>query len=102
MDGGPDDGAGGLVRMQRGLDDYYYHADEMGSTVAVTGAGGAVLERYEYGDFGQPRFYDGAGLPLAAAPGRPDDGPSAQTDFFRRTGPPPAPRPRPPWRAVAG
>ena len=33
-------------------DDYWYHQDDLFSTMAVTDGAGAVVERYEYGDYG--------------------------------------------------
>ncbi|MBI4717155.1 MAG: hypothetical protein HY763_05065 [Planctomycetes bacterium] len=53
-----------LLTMQRGGADYYYHADDLGSIMAVSNAAGAVVERYEYGDYGLPQFLDAAGSPL--------------------------------------
>ncbi len=45
---------------------YYVHADEQYNVVAVTNASGAVIERYDYGDYGQPFIYDGAGSSITA------------------------------------
>ena len=39
----------------------------MGSTMALTLDDGSVAERYEYQDFGEPEFFDGAGNPLAGS-----------------------------------
>jgi len=55
--GGLDD----VMNMQRGGTDYHFHHDDLGNVMAVTDAAGNVVERYEYGDFGEPMFYDGAG-----------------------------------------
>ncbi len=38
--------------MIRGGQTYYYHADGLGSIVAITNATGAVVQRYEYDSFG--------------------------------------------------
>ncbi len=46
------------------LDTYDYHTDDLGSVVAVTNASGAVVERYRYDDFANPRFFNGAGAPI--------------------------------------
>jgi len=54
----------GVVHMRRDTDgngtpeDYYFHADDQFNVVAVSDASGAVVERYEYGDFGLPEFLD--------------------------------------------
>jgi hypothetical protein len=60
--------------MRRGGEDYFYHTDDQFNVMAVTDSSGAVVEHYDYGDFGYPQFYapDGAardataiGTPLA-------------------------------------
>jgi RHS repeat-associated protein len=33
---------------------YYYHADDLYNVMAVSDAAGQLVERYEYGDYGQP------------------------------------------------
>lgn len=38
--------------------DYWYHADDLFSTMVVTKADGTVAERYEYDDYGKPRVMD--------------------------------------------
>ena len=53
-----------LLNLRRGGKDYYYHADDLGSVMAVTEASGKVLERYDYQDFGQPEFFDANGRKL--------------------------------------
>ncbi|MBI4559839.1 MAG: hypothetical protein HY706_19800, partial [Candidatus Hydrogenedentes bacterium] len=50
-----------------GGDTYWYHQDELGTTVALTDATGAVAERYVYGPFGTPIFYDGSGQPIGGS-----------------------------------
>ena len=66
-------GAGGeLLSMEEGadvngngvLDSYFLHKDHAGNVVAVSDAAGALVERYDYDDYGKPRFFDGAGGPL--------------------------------------
>lgn len=55
---------GDVLSMRRGPADYYVHADEGYSTVAVTDALGNVVERYGYEEYGEPSVFDGAGQPL--------------------------------------
>jgi YD repeat-containing protein len=43
----------------------YYHCDELRNTLALTDAAGNVIERYEYDDFGLPRFLTVDGLPMS-------------------------------------
>jgi RHS repeat-associated protein len=38
-------------------EDYFFHADDLYNVAVVTDATGAVVERYEYGAFGQPTIY---------------------------------------------
>ncbi|MBW8017968.1 MAG: RHS repeat protein, partial [Planctomycetes bacterium] len=49
-----------VLHMRRGTADtaidYYYHTDDMYNVMAVTDSAGAVVERYEYGDYGEPDF----------------------------------------------
>ncbi len=47
-----------VLTMRRGGQDYYYLADANHNVVAVTDSTGAVVERYGYGNFGQPALYD--------------------------------------------
>jgi RHS repeat-associated protein len=47
--------------MRRGAADFWYHADDLGSVRALTDGAGLAVERYEYGDFGQPKILDGSG-----------------------------------------
>jgi hypothetical protein len=46
------------------LDAYFLHKDHAGNVVAASDAAGAIVERYDYDDYGKPRFFDGAGGPL--------------------------------------
>lgn len=48
-----------------GTEDHYYHADDLGNVMAVTDGDGDVVERYEYGDYGTPAFFDATGGPVA-------------------------------------
>ncbi|MCK4659818.1 MAG: DUF4347 domain-containing protein [Phycisphaerae bacterium] len=49
-----------VLSMQRDVDtngtseDYFYHTDDMYNVMAITDAAGNIVERYEYGDYGQP------------------------------------------------
>ncbi|RLE19791.1 MAG: hypothetical protein DRJ50_11750, partial [Actinobacteria bacterium] len=45
---------GELLIMRRGGADYFYHADDIYSVLAITDVDGNVVERYEYEDYGQP------------------------------------------------
>lgn len=56
-----------VLTMQRAGNDYYFHADDLYNVMALTDATGAVVERYDYGDYGAP--LDAA--TLAPIPGNP-------------------------------
>ncbi len=43
-----------VLNMRRPGTDLYYHADDLANVMALTNAAGAVAERYEFLDFGQP------------------------------------------------
>jgi YD repeat-containing protein len=58
------DGFGGLVQMRRGSNDYFYHCDDQGNVMALTDELGNVAERYDYGDFGVPQFFNAGGTPI--------------------------------------
>ncbi len=47
--------------------DFYYHQDDLFNVTMVTDASGAAVERYEYGDYGAPRFFDGGGAAISAS-----------------------------------
>ena len=49
----------------------YYHCDELGNVLAVTDAGGNVLERYAYDDYGQPQFLMPDDSPILGSDGQP-------------------------------
>ncbi len=49
------------------LEEYFYHADDQFNIVAVTNASGAVVERYEYGPFGEPTILDPGSLSSVGA-----------------------------------
>ena len=44
----------------------YFHGDDLGNTLALTGEAGDVLERYDYDDYGSPHFLDSKGAPILA------------------------------------
>jgi RHS repeat-associated protein len=46
----------------------YYHHDGLGSTIALTGENGALLESYRYDAFGAATVYDSSGSALPASP----------------------------------
>lgn len=41
------------IAMIRGGQTYYYHADGLGSIIAITDQSGNVVQRYEYNSFGE-------------------------------------------------
>ncbi|MBV5335863.1 hypothetical protein JZU48_02335, partial [bacterium] len=45
----------------------YTHCDEIGNVLALTDAAGAIVEHYDYEEFGVPSFFDGSGNPLSAS-----------------------------------
>jgi YD repeat-containing protein len=49
----------------------YYHGDDLGNTLALTDANGAVLERTDYDDYGTPTFLSSDGTPLVDGSGQP-------------------------------
>ena len=53
--------------MHRGGQDNWLHPDDAGNTLALTNATGAVVERYDYDDYGEVQFLDPAGAPIAGA-----------------------------------
>jgi RHS repeat-associated protein len=53
--------------MQRSGRDFYFHRDDVGSVRKVTDATGAVVEGYDYDDFGSPTYFNGLGLEVPAS-----------------------------------
>jgi RHS repeat-associated protein len=49
-----------ILKMNRNNTGYYYHKDQLGSVVALTGTDGEVVERYQYDPFGAVTFLDAA------------------------------------------
>jgi RHS repeat-associated protein len=45
----------------------YFHQDALGNTIALTDAGGNVVERYKYDVFGAASFFDAAGSALSSS-----------------------------------
>jgi YD repeat-containing protein len=63
------DGNNHLVLVSRSGQTYYYHDDDSGNVFALTDAGGNVVERYDYDDYGRPAFLnpDGSAETTGAA-----------------------------------
>ena len=57
-------GRSGNLLMNSGGQDYYYLHDDLGNVLALTDAGGNVVERYDYDDFGAPSFLSADGFDL--------------------------------------
>src|SRR5678815_1635796 len=57
----------GSFSMRRGGQDYWLHADNTGTVFALTDASGAVVERYDYDNFGEVQFLNPAGAPIPGA-----------------------------------
>ncbi len=55
---------GGLLNATRNGHEQFYHNDDLGNVLAITDENGAVLERYDYDEYGMPRFYSADGVPL--------------------------------------
>lgn len=66
-----DDGTGPVLAMRRAGQDFYFHTDDLGNVLALTDAKGAVVERYDYDDYGRPQFLGADGLPLTGSDGQP-------------------------------
>ncbi|MFO1476622.1 MAG: DUF6531 domain-containing protein [Verrucomicrobiota bacterium] len=62
--------------------DHYYLCDDLGNTLALADAGGAVLERYEYDDYGAPQFLTSDGLPMVGGDGLPAKSSSVGNPFL--------------------
>ncbi len=55
-----------ILTMRRGVADYFYHQNVLGTVVAISDNAGAVTERYEYDGYGRPTIYDAMYVPRAA------------------------------------
>ena len=53
------------LQMTKGSAVYYYHANHLGSTMALSDAAGAIVERVDYDAYGQPTFFDANGNTMA-------------------------------------
>jgi len=54
-----------LLQMNRLGVKYYFHADDLGSTMKVTDAAAGLLESYQYADYGHPSFFNSSGFPIS-------------------------------------
>jgi YD repeat-containing protein len=61
---------------------FHVLCDDLGNALALTDASGAVLERYDYDDFGQPAFLDANGDPLLDGSGVPVNRSQAGLDYL--------------------
>lgn len=52
------------LQMKRGNNTYYYHANHLGSVMALTDSESHIAERIEYDAFGTPSFFDTSGNAL--------------------------------------
>jgi YD repeat-containing protein len=55
-----------LLGLRTNGKDYYRHCDDQGNALALTDAQGAVVERYEYDDYGAVTFLASDGTPTSA------------------------------------
>ena len=55
-------GIDNVLQMKRGAEDYYYHTNHLGSTMALSDKAGTAVERVEYDAYGMPSFYDANGV----------------------------------------
>lgn len=53
------------IRMERGGQMVYYHADRLGSILVLTDGSGYLLETYCYDAYGKPAIFDDSGTPLS-------------------------------------
>jgi len=56
----------GPFAMRRASQDYYFHADDQGNTLALTDSGGNAVERYDYDDYGAVTFLTSDRVPTSA------------------------------------
>lgn len=49
------------LQMKRGKNAYYYHTNQLGSTMALTDKDGNVAERIAYDAYGKPTFFNASG-----------------------------------------
>ncbi len=74
----------GRIVIPAGGTPVYVLSDELGNALALTDAAGNVLERYDYDDFGQPRFLDAEGNPLVDGGGLPVNASLTGLDWLYR------------------
>ena len=55
-----------LVMFNAAGQPLYFHSDDLGNVLALTDAGGSIVERYDYADYGLPQFLDAKGDPILA------------------------------------
>ena len=55
-----------LVAFNQAGDPLYYHYDDMGNTLALSDASGAVVEGYSYDEYGKVTFLTSDGFPTSA------------------------------------
>lgn len=55
------------LQMNRGDKVYYYHTNHLGSTMAISGKNGSLVERVAYDVYGAPTFSDADGTRLSAS-----------------------------------
>jgi YD repeat-containing protein len=60
------DCGGACLSMNRSGQNYYLHTDDQGNVLALSGANGGVVERYDYDDYGAVTFLTSAGYPSSA------------------------------------
>jgi len=51
--------------MNRNNNNYYFHQNQLGSTMAITGNNAALMESYQYDPFGKVSFLDANGNPIS-------------------------------------
>ena len=63
---GIDDEVSYRIENQTIPEDIWTHRDDLNSLTSITNDNGDILERYEYGDYGQVSFFNAAGLSIPA------------------------------------
>ena len=56
-----------VLTMNRNGNTFFYHGDDLFNVHDLTDQSGASVESYDYGDYGEPRFYDSALNPIAGS-----------------------------------
>ena len=56
----------GPLAMTRAGQQYFFHEDDLGNTIALSDSAARVVERYEYDDFGALQFLTSDGVPTGA------------------------------------